>query len=133
MPLLSIRPQQRDCTSLGFAVVALGTLILFACVREFFVAGRGTLAPWSPPRHLVTSGLYRFSRNPMYVGVATILAGWAIGYESRALAVYAAIVAVAFHLRVVLYEEPWQERTFSAEWRTYAAQVPRWIRLSGRT
>jgi protein-S-isoprenylcysteine O-methyltransferase Ste14 len=96
------------------------------------VAGRGTLAPWSPPRHLVTSGLYQYSRNPMYVAVTLVLAGWTVGYESRALATYLAVVVVAFHLRVVFYEEPWLERTFGAEWRDYAARVPRWIGMRRR-
>lgn len=83
-----------------------GIALLLWCVREFYVTGRGTLAPWAPPRELVTTGLYRFSRNPMYVAVLLILCGWALGFRSRALAIYALAVAVAFHLRVVLGEEP---------------------------
>ena len=127
VPLLWLRPSARDLKLLGIAFVVLGTAMLLACVREFYVAGRGTLAPWSPPRHLVTSGLYRYSRNPMYVGVSLVLVGWTVGYESRALGSYLAAVFIAFHVRVLLYEEPWLARTFGAEWRAYAMRTPRWL------
>ena len=94
---------------------------------SFYTEGRGTLAPWSPPRHLVVSGLYRYSRNPMYVSVVLILWGWAAGFQSRALALYALAVMVAFHLRVVLGEEPWLARTHGDAWDRYRAAVPRWL------
>ncbi len=109
--------------------VSLGTILLLWCVREFYVAGRGTLAPWAPPRSLVTTGPYRFSRNPMYVAVLLILCGWAAGFASLALWVYAIAIAVAFHLRVVMYEEPILAATQAATWSAYRARVPRWLRL----
>ncbi len=104
-----------------------GLAVLLAAVREFYRAGRGTLAPWSPPARLVTSGPYRLSRNPMYIGVAAILAGWAWLFASLALALYALGVVVAFHLRVILYEEPLAARRFASEWSRYRARVPRWL------
>lgn len=122
-----LRPAAAAFHPTALAVVGVGTVLLLWCVRDFYVAGRGTLAPWAPPKHLVTLGLYRVSRNPMYVAVLVILGGWALGYESRALWGYAAAVAVAFHLRVVTYEEPWLARTFGAEWLAYRARVPRWV------
>jgi protein-S-isoprenylcysteine O-methyltransferase Ste14 len=128
VPLLLIAP--RDSASfnpVGMMLVVLGTGLLLWCVREFYVAGRGTLAPWTPPRALVVTGLYRFSRNPMYVAVALILIGWALGYRSPALAIYAFAVCVAFHLRVVLNEEPFLARTHGEEWARYKARVSRWI------
>lgn len=97
------------------------------CVRDFYVAGHGTLAPWAPPKRLVTVGLYRVSRNPMYVAVLIVLVGQAIAFDSVMLWVYAVIVAVAFHLRVVRYEEPWLERQHRGEWLAYRARVPRWV------
>jgi protein-S-isoprenylcysteine O-methyltransferase Ste14 len=112
---------------LGALVLVAGTSLLLWCVRDFYVAGRGTLAPWSPPRRLVTVGLYRWSRNPMYVAVALVLVGWAVWYRSRGLLIYAAGVCVAFHLRVLLYEEPTLTRMFGDEFIAYRRRVRRWF------
>ena len=111
----------------GIALLAVGALILLWCVRDFYVAGKGTLAPWDPPKHLVIVGLYRFVRNPMYVGVLVLLSGWALGAGSWMLACYTALLGVAFHLRVVLFEEPRLRRLFPEEWGPYAGTVPRWL------
>ena len=111
----------------GVAILLTGATVLLWCVRDFYVAGKGTLAPWDPPRHLVSVGLYRFSRNPMYVGVLIILIGWTLAFRSRALLIYTLVVAILFHLRVLLYEEPWLARTFPQEWPIYKSRVPRWL------
>ncbi len=68
--------------------------------------GKGTLAPLDPPKKLVTVGLYRFVRNPIYIGVVGFVAGWSLIAGSRRMAVYAAVLALGFHLRVIFYEEP---------------------------
>jgi protein-S-isoprenylcysteine O-methyltransferase Ste14 len=129
LPALFARsaPRPSGLAFLGLVPFGLGVVGLLACVREFYVRGRGTLAPWAPPKHLVTTGLYRHSRNPMYVSVLLILAGWGVLFERPALWVYAGVVAVAFHIRVVVAEEPWQQREFGAEWTDYKARVPRWL------
>jgi protein-S-isoprenylcysteine O-methyltransferase Ste14 len=129
VPLLLLTPasRRRWVEPWGLLPLGLGIVVLGLTVREFYVAGRGTLAPWSPPRTLVTSGLYRRSRNPMYVGVLLILCGWAIGLCSWTLAIYAAGVAVAVHLRVLLHEEPFLARTHPAAWAAYRARVGRWV------
>jgi protein-S-isoprenylcysteine O-methyltransferase Ste14 len=111
----------------GVPPFVAGVALLMWCVREFYAAGKGTLAPWDPPPHLVVSGPYRVSRNPMYVGVVLILIGWAAAFALRALWYYAGAVTVIFHLRVVLGEEPWQARAFGDEWERYRARVPRWL------
>jgi len=116
----------------GLIPLLPGIAGLLWCVWSFYTEGRGTLAPWSPPRHLVVTGLYRYSRNPMYVAVTLILWGWAAGFRSRPLAVYALAVMAAFHLRVVLGEEPWLARTHGAAWARYRADVPRWLPLGRR-
>jgi protein-S-isoprenylcysteine O-methyltransferase Ste14 len=121
---------QRDSTFAvwpGAPLLVAGSLLLLWCVRDFYVEGKGTLAPWSPPQHLVVSGLYRVSRNPMYVAVILILTGWAAGFRSRTLSIYAVCVAIAFHLRVVFGEEPWLARRYGDEWMRYRASVRRWL------
>lgn len=117
---------------LSFSLLALipftaGVVLLLWCVGAFYRTGRGTLAPWDPPRALVVTGVYRLSRNPMYVAVVLILCGWALGFWSRPLAIYAIVVTTAFHLRVVFGEEPWLARTYGADWERYKGHVPRWL------
>jgi protein-S-isoprenylcysteine O-methyltransferase Ste14 len=129
VPLLLIKARWRELSidPLGLIPLCGGIALLLWCVREFYVAGRGTLAPWAPPRDLVTTGLYRFSRNPMYIAVLLVLLGWVTAFHSWTLAIYALAVGVAFHLRVVFGEEPWLARTHGEKWARYAAEVPRWL------
>lgn len=126
IPLLAFAPRA-PYESRGLALAIPGVVLLLWCVREFYAAGKGTLAPWSPPTHLVVSGPYRFSRNPIYLAVLLILAGWAVGFHSRAMTNYAAFMALVFYVRVVAFEEPWLEATHGEAWRLYRARVPRWI------
>jgi protein-S-isoprenylcysteine O-methyltransferase Ste14 len=111
----------------GVLPLLLGLVVLALTVREFYVSGKGTLAPWAPPQTLVVSGLYHYSRNPMYVGVLLILCGWAIGFWSWPLALYAAGIAIAFQVRVIAYEEPWLARRQPDAWAAYRMRVPRWF------
>ena len=122
-----LRPRGAPIHPVGAIPLGIGIVLLLWCVRDFYVAGKGTLAPWSPPKNLVTVGLYRFSRNPMYVGVLTILVGWAVLHGSRTLWIYAGAMAIAFHLRVLMYEEPWLARTHGDGWTSYKSRTPRWL------
>lgn len=129
IPILLARGHATHTAWLPFSIPVLGFGIfaLLWCVRDFYVSGRGTLAPWDPPKRLVVVGLYRFVRNPMYVAVLTILVGWALLYRSWLLLAYAIVVAIAVHFRVVWHEEPWLKRQFGADWDDYAARVSRWL------
>ena len=111
----------------GLLELVLGSAILLWCAREFHVNGHGTLATWAPPTTLARGGLYRWSRNPMYIGVLLILIGWALGFNSSLLWAYTAVLAIAFHLRVILSEEPHLARMFGDEWKVYKKRVPRWV------
>ncbi|MGH7604688.1 MAG: methyltransferase family protein [Gemmatimonadaceae bacterium] len=111
------------CASL---LAVQGALILLRCVWDFFAAGKGTLAPIDPPRFLVVRGFYRYTRNPMYNGVLATLLGEAWLFSSASLLEYTLFVFVAFHLFVVLYEEPVLEAMFTASYQAYRRAVPRW-------
>ena len=112
---------------LGWPVLLIGVFILLWCERDFYVVGKGTPAPWDPPRKLVIIGLYRFMRNPMYAGILACVAGWSLISGSPLLAAYTGTLAIAFHLRVILYEEPTLARQFGNEWLRYRATVNRWL------
>jgi protein-S-isoprenylcysteine O-methyltransferase Ste14 len=126
-----LRPRPARPHAAGAPLLALGVGLLLWCVRDFYVAGRGSLAPSAPPRRLVTVGLYRHSRNPMYVAVLITLAGWAVLFGAARLWGYAAAVAAAFQLRVVYGEEPWLARRHAEDWAAYRARVPRWLPWPG--
>jgi protein-S-isoprenylcysteine O-methyltransferase Ste14 len=117
----------------GGAVLLVGVAIYLWCAWDFATAGRGTPLPLDPPRALVARGLYRFSRNPMYVGVVTAVVGQALWARSPRIAAYAALLAAMFHLRVVIFEEPVLRRSFGADYERYIAEVPRWFGRRART
>ncbi|MBT8233416.1 MAG: isoprenylcysteine carboxylmethyltransferase family protein, partial [Bacteroidia bacterium] len=108
-------------------LLILGSSILISCVVIFYTSGKGTLAPWNPPKHLVQTGLYKYSRNPMYVGVLLIMLGWTLYYGSWNLMIYSFIFSVAFNIRVKRFEEPWLLENFGESWLKYKSEVRRWI------
>jgi len=114
-------------SSIGFLPIALGAAIYLWCAWDFATAGQGTPAPIDAPKHLVVRGLYRFVRNPMYVGVLLILLGESVAFRSTRILVYAAIVFTFFNLFVILYEEPALKRKFGASYEEYLRTVPRWL------
>jgi protein-S-isoprenylcysteine O-methyltransferase Ste14 len=127
------RPAAAPGHEIGLIVIAIGWGTLLWCAREFARRGRGTPAPYDPPRALVTGGLYEVVRNPMYAGVLVAIFGWALWYWSGRVVLYGAFVALAFHARVLLYEEPVLSRAFGADFDSYRARVPRWFpRLTAR-
>jgi len=110
----------------GAALTAAGALLAVACILVFAFVGRGTPAPFDPPRRLVVRGPYRVVRNPMYVGALVALVGAAVYYESVPLAAYAAVFLIAVELFVRFYEEPTLRRSFGAEYVEYTQRVGRW-------
>src|SRR2546422_8530864 len=107
----------------GLAVVVLGAALALWCIVTFALVGKGTPAPFDPPRRLVVRGPYRFVRNPMYIGAALALAGAALFYESWALLWYSAAFALITHLFVVVYEEPALSATFGDAYVRYCQRV----------
>jgi protein-S-isoprenylcysteine O-methyltransferase Ste14 len=126
-----LRDARLDCVGVrelaSLACVAAGAMLLGACIVEFALRGRGTLSPVDPPRELVVKGLYRYVRNPMYLSVATILAGEALLARSVGLAVYGAVWFVCVNLFVIGYEEPTLRQRFGGAYDEYTRCVRRWI------
>lgn len=112
--------------AIGMAIAFLGGALALACILAFAFIGRGTPAPFDPPRRLVIRGPYRFVRNPMYLGAAAALLGAALYYGSPALATYAGVFLLLMHAFVVGYEEPTLRGTFGDDYGRYCAAVRRW-------
>lgn len=123
----SILPHWGLLQTLSLLPITVGASILFRCIWDFAVVGRGTLAPVDPPKDLVVRGLYRYVRNPMYVGVMLVLVGEAALFGTSTLLWYAALVGAGFHTFVCLYEEPALEAQFGESYRRYKHRVGRWV------
>jgi protein-S-isoprenylcysteine O-methyltransferase Ste14 len=111
----------------GWPLVAAGVAMVAWCAWSFARRGKGTPAPMDPPRELVAHGLFRFTRNPMYVGVLAAILGEALAFWSRPLLYHALGTFACVHLFVVCYEEPGLERRFGDAYRHYRRRVPRWL------
>ena len=112
---------------LGLLYLSSGLGIYSGCVWDFIKYGKGTPAPIDAPKHLVVRGLYRYSRNPMYVAVLLVILGWTLVYSSKALLLYWAVVAICFHMMVVFYEEPILQKLFGHSYIDYKNSINRWV------
>ena len=135
---LAGRHLQPGAWQAGWILVILGAATYLVCLIQFLTAG-GTPAIFfarhlrfligEEPTAVVRQGIYRISRNPMYLGVLTAIFGQAILYRSRQVAAYGLIVWVFFHLVVVFLEEPHLRATRGEEYERYCHQSPRWLGL----
>jgi len=111
----------------GVAVLAVGLLLFVASLRRFVTEGKGTLAPWDPPRNLVVRGPYRYVRNPMISGVIFVLFGEALLLLSWPQAQWAVAFLLLNAIYIPLFEEPPLERRFGAPYREYCKHVRRFF------
>src|SRR5258706_11155160 len=112
---------------LGLVPLGVGLVMILWCFVDFVRRGRGTPAPYDPPRELVVAGLYRYVRNPQYVGVVLIVIGEAVLSGRVVLFGYAALLAIGYHLFVRYYEEPTLGRLFGEPYARYREAVPPWL------
>lgn len=124
-PILSGRFSLLDY--FGLVLILLGLLIALYCVYRFIIDGLGTLSPVHRTKALVVKGLYKYSRNPMYVGMLLVLIGEFIITRSVHLLAYTIVVGLAFHLFVIFVEEPRLTRDFKTEYLDYMNRVRRWF------
>jgi len=112
---------------LGAVLILAGVPLILDSFARFALQGLGTPAPILPTKHLVVTGLYRYVRNPMYVGVTATILGQGLLFGNVRVLEYALFVWLAFHLFVLGYEEPTLRSTFGDEYERFCANVPRWI------
>ena len=114
---------------LGLAVClfALGVALYLRAVWDFAVLGKGTPAPIDAPKRLVVQGIYRYTRNPLYISMLTAIAGWAALFGTAVLVGYAAGLFVVYSLFIRFHEEPRLARVFGEEYAAYTQQVGRWL------
>ena len=123
----------------GLLVMAVGILFYAASAYFFVIKGGGTPAIWftkpirfiigEEPKTLVFSGLYRFTRNPMYLGIVSTVLGEAIYFEKKALFLYALLLWLIFHFVIIIIEEPHLRRREGEMYEAYCKTVPRWLRF----
>jgi protein-S-isoprenylcysteine O-methyltransferase Ste14 len=111
----------------GMILSAGGAALAAWCVLTFVVVGRGTPAPFDPPRRLVIRGPYRFVRNPMYIGAGLALIGASLFYRAWELLIYVAVLWIVTHTLVVFYEERVLGQMFGRDYTEYRQQVRRWL------
>ncbi len=110
----------------GTGFIVAGTALSLWCVYDFVSKGKGTPVPAAPPENLVTEGLYRFTRNPMYIGILFLLFGEAVVFQSLELLCYTGVVFLLFHLFIIMFEEPRLRDEFGTAYENYCRDVPRW-------
>jgi protein-S-isoprenylcysteine O-methyltransferase Ste14 len=131
IPLALLRVGPRVGTGtisvLAIPLWLIGSLIILRCFWDFTLKGRGTPVPSDPPKELVSTGFYRYVRNPIYVGVLLIFLGHFLWFGYWALLIYTVFAFIGVHSFVVLYEEPTLKRKFGTSYEDYLKRVPRWI------
>jgi len=128
--LHSFTPTEWPAVSITTILVTLmaiaALIVLLHCIWDFAFYGWGTLAPLDPPKILIIRGLYRYTRNPMYLAVVCILLAEAWLFSSISMFIYTVLVFLCFHLFVIYYEEPHLRSQFGASYQEYTHVIPRW-------
>jgi protein-S-isoprenylcysteine O-methyltransferase Ste14 len=111
----------------GLGVLLIGMILFAASLRRFATEGKGTLAPWDPPREFVVTGPYRYVRNPMISGVILILFGEAMVLQTRWQALWALAFLAGNLVQIPLMEEPILRAKFGPAYHEYCRHVRRFI------
>ena len=120
-------PEVPSSKIIGTLLFLIGILIFFHCSYLFIKKGKGTPAPMHPPQKLVPDNIYKYTRNPMYIGYLSMIFGEVFLFGRLSLTIYAAIMIFTIHSYVVLFEEPKLEKRFGESYKDYKRKIPRWI------
>ena len=114
-------------TCLGLFFFIVGLCVCWVTVSIFTDYGKGTPAPWAPPKILIVIGLYKYVRNPMMLGVLCVLLGEAVFFLSVGLFLWFLIFFTWSLIVIPLWEEVDLGRRFGEPYFEYKKQVPRWV------
>ena len=112
---------------LSVLMAGVGLLLALWTARLLIAVGKGTPAPWDPPRKLVVFGPYRYVWNPMITGVLLVLAGEALFFGSWPIVCWLLVFYLIHALYLLRFEEPGLERRYGEDYREYKVNVPRWL------
>ena len=110
----------------GTAVLVLGFALMIWAWKLFKLRGTA-VCPFDPSTRLIREGPYRFTRNPMYVGMTLILFGIALAGGTPVLFLAPAAFFLTVRAQFIPYEEKKMEETFGADYNEYKRRVRRWI------
>lgn len=123
----SFIPQSTFLLIPGMIMIFLGLIIFLKTIFLFHFVGGGTLAPWAPTQKLIINGPYKYSRNPMFLGIFIILLGESLTFHSSNIFLWMLGFMVIANGFVFLYEEPSLKKRFGEKYENYKENVPRWI------
>ncbi len=110
----------------GVLLIAMGVGLLLLATRRFKAAGT-PIPPNQPTKTIVVEGIYRYSRNPMYLGFTLVLLGFGLALDQLWFIIAAPLAMFAVYKLAIEREEAYLERKFGADYLHYKARVRRWI------
>jgi protein-S-isoprenylcysteine O-methyltransferase Ste14 len=112
---------------ISFPLWTIGAWIIIRCSIDMIRRGHGTPVHMDPPKQLIVTGYYRHVRNPIYLGALLALVGHILWSGSPWVIVYSFCYGIAFHILIVVFEEPGLKSKFGTTYEEYRTRVPRWI------
>lgn len=123
-PWLDVRPALR--LTAAILLLPAGIALILRAAGLFRKAGTN-IEPWRSSTAIVSSGPYRWSRNPIYLGMAVIYLGLALAFDSLIALLLLPVVLIVIQTQVIAREERYLEAKFGDAYRDYKARVRRWI------
>lgn len=120
-------PLSRGISQVAGGLLALAGLSVLAVARRWFTRTGQSPIPWKPTPELISQGLYRFTRNPMYLGMTMVQLGVGVAANNLWISLFAVPALVTVHFIAVLPEERYLSEKFGESYRTYLTQVRRYL------
>lgn len=115
------------CALIGAAIFSIGLACYVFCSFWLIFFGRGPHVEFDPPKALVTTGPYRWIRNPVLISLLVTWTGLAIYFASIGLAALVGLAVAFAYCQVAKIEEPRLRRRFGQSYEDYCRSVPRWL------